>query len=104
MATAPSKAAPVTPLAIPGPRDIAVQEYSDCQKSQACNQTLQAEFQKACDVALTHGFDLEQSYEDRDPSFFTNKGVIEGIARRFVNDIQHWVEQYKCSPRMDDSD
>jgi hypothetical protein len=92
----------VTPLLIPGPRDIAIQEYTNWQKSQVHSQTLQAEFQKACDVALTHGFDLEQIHEDRDPDFFTNKGVIEGIARRFVNDIRLWVEQYKCSPRIED--
>jgi len=59
MATTPSKVPPVTSLVIPGPRDIAVQEYSDWQKSQVRNQTLQAEFQKACYVALTDGFDLE---------------------------------------------
>lgn len=39
---------------------------------------------KACDVALTYGFDLEQIYEARDPSFFMKNGIIKGIARRFV--------------------
>ena len=64
METTPSKAPPIAPFVNRGQRDIAVQEYCDWQKSQVCNQTLQAEFQKASDVALTHGFDLEQIYED----------------------------------------
>jgi hypothetical protein len=37
MATTLLKAPLVTPLVIPGPRDIAVQEYTDWQKSQVRN-------------------------------------------------------------------
>jgi hypothetical protein len=41
---------------------------------------LKAEFQKACDVALADGLDLEQIHKDQDPRFFTDKGVKIGVA------------------------
>jgi hypothetical protein len=48
-----------------------------------------AEFQKACDMTLADGLDLEQIHKDQDPSSFIDKGVIRGVARRFVSDIEH---------------
>lgn len=56
---------------------------------------LKAEFQRACDIALADGLDLERVYEDRDPEFFIKHGVKRGIARRFVGDIEVWVKRYK---------
>ena len=54
------------------------------------------EFQKACDVALDDGLDLEQTYEDQDPEFFIRSGMKQGVARRF-SDIAGWVKQCKES-------
>jgi hypothetical protein len=62
-----------------------------------------AGFQKACDVAMAHGLDLEQIYKDQDPSFFTSNGVMLGIARRFVSDIKYWVKQHKLVGIIDSS-
>jgi hypothetical protein len=101
MATPSSITAPINPLIVPGLQDIAVKEYSDWQQSQVGDQTLKAEFQKACELALTDGFDLEQIHKDQNPSFFTDKGVKTGVARRFVNDIENWVKQHKCMSRTD---
>jgi hypothetical protein len=57
--------------------------------------TLKVEFQKACDLTLADGLDLEQIREDQDPDFFIEKGVKRGIARRFVGDIDQWAKRYK---------
>jgi len=86
---------PITPLVVPGLRDVAMKEYSDWQQSQVSDQTLKAEFQKAYELALTDGFDLEQIHEDQNPSFFTDNGVKTGVARRFIRDIEYWVKQHK---------
>jgi hypothetical protein len=66
----PPTSVPVTRLDIPGPRDVAVKNYSDWQQSKVNDDILKVEFRKACDVTLADGLDLEQVYEDRDPTFF----------------------------------
>jgi hypothetical protein len=82
-------------LDIPGPRDIAVAAYGDWQQSKVVDQTLQLEYQKARDVTLQDGLDLEQVFEDQDADFFIQSGVKRGVARRFVRDIEAWAELYK---------
>ncbi|KAK2762260.1 hypothetical protein FQN54_001270 [Arachnomyces sp. PD_36] len=78
---------------IRGPRDDAVKAYSKWQESNVSDKMLKADVQKACDVALEHGFDLEQIYRRQDPEFFIKNGVKMGIAWRFVTDIAPWAEQ-----------
>jgi hypothetical protein len=79
-------------LNISGLRDVAVAEYTNWQQSQVRDPKLKNEFQKACDVALAYGLDLEQVNGDQDPDFFIRHGVIIGTARRFVSDIRDWVK------------
>lgn len=55
------------------------------------------EVQKACDVALDKGLDLEQVCTDQDPEFFTQKGVKRGVARRFIYGITDWAKRQKRS-------
>lgn len=76
-------------LDIPGLRDAAVQAYCDWQQTKVGNEEWKNEFQRACDVALDDGLDLEQIDELRDPEYFKSRGVKWGIARRFVRDIGH---------------
>ncbi|TVY71304.1 hypothetical protein LSUE1_G004473 [Lachnellula suecica] len=90
-----STSSPVNRLDIPGPRDVAVRDYSHWHQSKVNDEILKVEFQKACDVTLADGLDLEQVHDDQDPDFFIDKGVKRGIARRFVNDIEPWVKRYK---------
>ncbi|KAF7588282.1 hypothetical protein BBP40_005936 [Aspergillus hancockii] len=78
---------------IPGPRDEAVKAYSKWQQSNVADGVLKESFQKACDVALENGLDLEQVYNDQDPDFFIKNGIKIGIARRFVSDITDWLKQ-----------
>ncbi|KAM0157264.1 hypothetical protein ACHAPG_004758 [Botrytis cinerea] len=91
----PPTLVPVTRLDIPGPRDVAVKNYSHWQQSKVNDDILKAEFRKACDITLADGLDLEQVYEDRDPTFFIDKGVKGGIARRFVDDIDQWAKRHR---------
>ena len=56
--------------------------------------TLEVGFQKACDLTLADGLNLEQIREDQDPDLFIEKGVKRGIARRFVGDIDQWAKRY----------
>jgi hypothetical protein len=46
-------------------------------------------------VALPYSLNLELIHEDQDPSFFTDKGIIVGIARRFVRDISKWIRDVR---------
>ena len=103
MADQISEPPPITPLTVPGLRDAAVKEYCDWQQSQVGDLEWKAGFQKAYDVAMKHGLDLQQIYEDQDPSFFTTNGVMMGIARRFVSDIKYWVKQHKLVGLLDSS-
>lgn len=57
-------------LNIPGPRDLAVRRYSEWQQTQVVDENLKIEFQKACNVTLDDGADLELVYDDQDPGFF----------------------------------
>jgi hypothetical protein len=82
-------------LDIPGPRDEAVKEYSEWQVTNVTDHSLKAAFRQACDVMLENGLDLEQIFHDQDPEFFIGKGIKICIARRFVQDIQRWVESVK---------
>ena len=59
-----STSIPVSRLDIPGPRDIAVRDYSHWQQSKVDDEMLKVEFQKACDATLADGLDLEQVHED----------------------------------------
>ncbi|KXG45122.1 uncharacterized protein PGRI_095990 [Penicillium griseofulvum] len=92
---APGELQVLSPLDIPGPRDLAVDEYGEWQMSKVDNEVLKHAFREVCDVMLENGLDLEQVYKDQDPKFFIEKGVKIGIARRFVEDIGKWVKNVK---------
>jgi hypothetical protein len=85
----------LSPLDIPGLRDVAVKEYGEWQVSNVKNDTLKTTFREVCDVMLENGLDLEQVYRDQDPQFFIEKGIMIGIARRFVEDIGKWAGSIK---------
>lgn len=72
---------------IPGLRDEAVRKYTAWHETNVGDDYLKAQFRGACDVALANGLDLQLMYEDQNPSFFIDKGIVVGIARQFVRDI-----------------
>lgn len=89
------------PLDIPGYRDLAVKEYSEWLASSVSDDSLKAEFQQVCDIALLDGFGLDHIYQDQNPGFFVNKGIKPGIARSFVGSIGIWAEGVKQAAVLD---
>ncbi|GKZ33294.1 hypothetical protein AbraIFM66950_003136 [Aspergillus brasiliensis] len=77
------------------PLDIAVRKYSAWQQTRVDSQVHKDNVEKACDIALTNGFDLRQINKDRDAKLFEKNGVVVGVARRFVDDIQEWLNDYQ---------
>lgn len=105
MMSSPAGSPPLLPYQTPGdideimipdlPLDKAVMKYRDWQLSQVDTQIYKDNIKKACDIALTNGLDLMQIHKDQDPDFFKSRGVIEGVARRFVEKIQMWSDNYE---------
>lgn len=77
------------------PPDEAVMEYADWQISRVDTQIYKDNIKKPCDIALTNGLDLKQIHNDQGPNFFINQGVIVGVARSFVEEIQRWSDDYE---------
>jgi hypothetical protein len=86
---APSICALIKRLDIPGPRDKAVKAYCAWQQSQVKTLALQVEYQKACNVMIEAGTDLELIHQDQNPDFLIEKGVKRPIARRVVGDVEY---------------
>jgi hypothetical protein len=72
---------PSCSIQISGPRDIAGERYRDFQCCQTHNEDLKSEFRKAWDLALEHGHDFEQLYEEQNHQFLVNGGVKTGVAK-----------------------
>jgi hypothetical protein len=85
-----------TPLDIPGCLDTAVVEYSEWLKSLVHQPAYKAQVDKACEVVLANGFDLNQVHGDQDYQFLVDEKVNKGTARRFVDGIPEWVKRRKC--------
>jgi hypothetical protein len=90
--TSTSTPQPPLPLSIPGLRDDAVGAYCEwhCSKVRSLDQKQQYEL--ARDLTLERGFDLELVHEDGDARFYIERGVLEGVARRFVRDVKAFVD------------
>jgi hypothetical protein len=85
----PSISTPINLLNIPSPRDEAVEEYCAWQQSKVKKPTLKVEYQKACDVIIEDGMDLELICQDPNPDFLIKRGVKRGIAKQVVGDIDY---------------
>ncbi|KAK4071308.1 hypothetical protein Purlil1_13462 [Purpureocillium lilacinum] len=81
-------------LKVPGLRDDAVMEYCrwHCSKVRRTDQKIH--YALARDLTLDHGFDLELVYESKNPQFYSDHGVLPGVAQRFVRDIREFLEYY----------
>lgn len=80
-------------LRIPGHRDVLVERYTTWQQSQVQHIDLKAVYDKAGMIVLKHGWDLEQLHLRRNTKFLTDEGVPEGIAERYVAEIEEWWAQ-----------
>lgn len=88
-----AKSSSAEPIIVHGLLDVAVEEYTEWQRSRVSNEAFRDNINKACDVNLDNCLDLSQIYEDQDPGFFVKHGVKVGAARRFVRDIGLWVKR-----------
>jgi hypothetical protein len=43
---------------------------------------------------LGRGDDLQLVYEDNNAQFYIELGVLEGVARRWVRDVEAFLEEY----------
>ncbi|PWI64740.1 hypothetical protein PCL_08605 [Purpureocillium lilacinum] len=80
-------------LNIPGLRNEAVEEYCvwHCSKVRSKDQT--KAYELARDLTLARSLDLELVYEDNYAQIYIDNGVSEGVARRFVRDVQVFLEE-----------
>lgn len=86
---------PSSPLKILGQLDVAVKKYSEWQCLQVTNKSFKIEYQKAYNITLAKGLDLELVYKEQNAQFYINKGIKSGIAQRFVCNIKKWAKQYR---------
>jgi hypothetical protein len=81
----------VDDLDIPGPREKGLGDYTDELCASVCNDMWKGQFRMISDLALHECLDLQRIYASQDIKLFTSKGVKEGIARIFVEDIKKWA-------------
>lgn len=84
-------------LEIQGPLDVAVKRYTEWQCSRVAHEGLKIEYHKACALTLADELDLELVFEDQNAEFYIKKGVKNGIARRFVRDIESWAKHHNTA-------
>ncbi|GCB27611.1 hypothetical protein AAWM_10496 [Aspergillus awamori] len=84
---------PSSSINVPGPLEVAVENYAAWQLSRVNTESFKDNIIKARDIALNNCLDLKQIYQDQDPGFFINQGVKLGAARRFVTEINDWVQE-----------
>lgn len=84
-------------LSIPGLRDDAVEAYCVWHCSKVRRQDQKQQYELARDLTLDRGFDLELVHEDNDAQFYIERGVLEGVARRFVRDVKAFLDQCNAS-------
>jgi hypothetical protein len=85
----------VSSLTIPGLREDAVEAYCEWQCSKVRSRQQKQQYELARDLTLERCFDLELLYEDSDAQSYIERGVIEGIARRWARDVKVFHDQYR---------
>ncbi|KAJ5005564.1 hypothetical protein K4K57_011679 [Colletotrichum sp. SAR 10_99] len=81
------------PLCVDGLRDDAVEAYCKWHCSKVRSITQKQHFELAYNITIEMGLDLELIHDDNDAQFFIEQGVLEGVARRWVRDIQAYLDQ-----------
>lgn len=70
--SAPAKTGYAKSITVHGLLDVAVEEYTEWQRSRVRNEAFSNNVNKARDVTLENCLDLIQIYEDQDPSFLSS--------------------------------
>ena len=71
--------------------------YCEWHCSKVRREDQKQQYRLALDLTLDRGFDLELIHEDNDAQFYIDRGVLEGVARRFVRDVESFLDQYNAS-------
>jgi uncharacterized protein YdiU (UPF0061 family) len=76
---------------------MVLKDYSKWHVSKVDDNDLKNDYQKACQVVLKNGLDLQQIFNCLDSNFFIEKEVKVGMAHCFVdvNNIIEWVKHYQ---------
>lgn len=83
-------------LDIPGPIEVAVEEYTNWHLENVSTDNFKENIRKARDIVLDNCLDLGQLHNPKiGPEFFVKEGVKIGVAHRFVNDTNKWLKQCK---------
>ena len=69
--------------------------YSEWQQSNVFDEGQKREYQKACNIILDDGLDLEQVSEAHEVDFLIRNGVKRGAAWRYVHNIPVWAKRQK---------
>jgi hypothetical protein len=51
-------------------------------------------YKLAYDLTLERGFNIELVYKDNDAQFYIERGVLEGVTRRWVRDVKAFLDEY----------
>ncbi|KAL6887037.1 hypothetical protein GGI43DRAFT_388302 [Trichoderma evansii] len=78
----------------PGFRDVAVKDYCNWHCSQVKSIDQQWQYQRARDITLEEGLDLDQLFNDINAQFFMDKDIKRGPAWRWVSDPKEFLDQY----------
>ena len=76
-----------------GSLDLAVRDYVAWQKSRVSDKLQRREWNKARDIALERGYNLQLIVDDREKfeTFLLSRDIRPGVSRRFGRDIQEWT-------------
>lgn len=89
--TSPSRTTQADSIDIPGSLEEVV-EYSNWQLSRVNTELFRDNIKKARDITLENCLDIKQIRDEIDLEFFVKQGVKIGVARKFVNEINLWVD------------
>ncbi|KKO97353.1 hypothetical protein THAR02_10545 [Trichoderma harzianum] len=78
-----------------GMRDDVAEEYFAWHGSQVRRQVLKDEYERACELVLSKGYDLDLINDDQENvyQFLIDRGIMEGPARRVVRDVEIFLHR-----------
>ncbi|UPK95284.1 hypothetical protein LCI18_006219 [Fusarium solani-melongenae] len=69
-------------------------QYCVWHCSKVRSEAQKQQYQLARDLTLDKGLDLELIYSDQDAQFYIDHGIMEGVVRRWVQDVKLFLDHY----------
>lgn len=95
---------PTTPVVeLNMPREDAVRAYNQWQRSKVSTEEQKQYYDSALDLTLAHCYDLKllAANQERMYRFYTQHGIPDGVAWRYVCDIHSFLTEYERSKAYD---